>query len=60
MRVPFEGPTMKQMAASLVAQQAGGVECVPSQMVSRLAGVLGPTVRCLVRPLAIGQVAGRG
>ena len=29
MRVPFEGPAIEQMAASLVAQQARGVECVP-------------------------------
>ena len=31
MRVPFEGPMINQMAASLVAQQAVGLECVPSQ-----------------------------
>ena len=52
MRVPFEGPAIEQMAASLVAQQAHGVECVP------LASP-GCPCHCLGRPLAAGQVAGR-
>ena len=53
MRVPFEGPAIQQMAASLVAQQAGGVECVPLASPGRC------PCHCLGRPLAAGQVAGR-
>ena len=42
MRVPFEGPTIQQMAASLVAQQAGGVECVPPTSPGRWLPFSGP------------------
>ena len=42
MRVPFEGPTIEQMAASLVAQQAGGVECVPPASPGRWLPFSGP------------------